>query len=66
MPVNARWYLALLYEERGQLDEALDQLRRVEKLNPDNQMVKDRIARLEEGKRSREKLSEVEPIEESE
>lgn len=60
---NARWYLALLYEERGELDKALAQLKEVEKLNPDNQLVKARIARLEEGKRSREKLSEVKPLE---
>jgi tetratricopeptide (TPR) repeat protein len=48
---NARWYLSLMYEERGQLDQALVQAKAIQKLNPDNDMVKQRIDQLESGKR---------------
>lgn len=46
---NARWYLSLVYEEQNELQKALDQVKAVEKLNPDSQLVKDRLAKLEEG-----------------
>jgi len=42
----------LLYEERGEIDKALEELRKVEKLNPDNEILKNKIKELEEGKRS--------------
>ncbi len=44
---NARWYLSLAYEEQNNLDKALEEVKAIEKVNPDNQLVKDRIAKLE-------------------
>ncbi len=63
---NARWYLALLYEERGELDSALAQLYEVEKLNPDNQILKTKISQLEKGSRliPPQKVTGVRPLEE--
>ena len=46
---NARWYLSLVLEERGDLTGALDQVKSIEKLNPDSQLVKDRLAKLDAG-----------------
>ena len=48
---NARWYLSLILEERGRIDEALDQVREIEKYNKDNDLVKKRISDLSQGKR---------------
>lgn len=49
---NARWYLSLIYEERNQLQQALDEVKAIEKFNPDNQLVLDRIAKLTAGIRT--------------
>lgn len=49
---NARWYLALLFEENGNLDASLDQLYRIRELNPDNKILEDKIKGLRAGKRS--------------
>lgn len=46
---NARWYLALMLEERGELTKALEHLRRVLELNPGHRLVLDKIAQLEQG-----------------
>ncbi|MDP3953801.1 MAG: tetratricopeptide repeat protein [bacterium] len=48
---NARWYLSLVYEERGDLDNALAQVVEIDKLNPNNTLVLQRITQLEAGKR---------------
>ena len=48
---NARWYLSLLYEELGDLDNALIQVEEIQKTNPDNELVKQRITQLTAGKR---------------
>lgn len=48
---NARWYLSLILEERGNLDGALAQVKEIERLNPDSELVKQRLAQLESGKR---------------
>ncbi len=63
---NARWYLALLYEERGEIDNALDQLRKIEVLNPDNEILKKKINELKLGKRSipPQRVTGVRPLEE--
>ena len=63
---NARWYLALFYEERGELDAALGQLYRVEKLNPENEVLKQKIGQLEAGKRllPPQRVTGFEPLEE--
>ena len=61
---NARWYLSLLYEERGDLNSALEQVNEIQKLNPDNELVKQRIAQLEAGRRTipPEKLLDQKPL----
>jgi tetratricopeptide (TPR) repeat protein len=48
---NARWYLSLVYEERGDLDGALKQVEEIEKFNPDNELVRTRLVQLRSGKR---------------
>ncbi len=49
---NAHWYLSLIYEERGNIDGAIKELKIIQELNPDNQLVKDRLAQLEAGQRT--------------
>ena len=46
---NARWYLSLVLEERGDLAGALAQVREVERLNPDIEMVRQRVEQLQSG-----------------
>jgi tetratricopeptide (TPR) repeat protein len=46
---NARWYLSLAYEERGELEAALTQVEAIETFNPDNELVKQRKIQLEAG-----------------
>ncbi len=48
---NARWYLSLIYEERGDLPNALAQVLEIQKTNAQNELVKQRIAQLQAGKR---------------
>ncbi|MFH1392766.1 MAG: hypothetical protein ABIG73_00025 [Patescibacteria group bacterium] len=50
---NARWYLALMLEERGEIDMAIAQLGEILKLeaNKDNETVREKMASLEAGKR---------------
>lgn len=43
---NARWYLAAMYEEKGSLDLAIAQLKEVQALNPDNDLVKRKLDEL--------------------
>jgi tetratricopeptide (TPR) repeat protein len=45
---NARWYLSAMYEEKGKLDQALEQAKKVQEGNKDNQDVAKRIAYLED------------------
>ncbi|MEK7583194.1 MAG: tetratricopeptide repeat protein [Patescibacteria group bacterium] len=49
---NARWYLSLVYEENNDLKGALAQVEAIEKVNPDNQVVKDRLEKLRAGIRT--------------
>jgi len=50
---NARWYLALMLEERGEIDMAIAQLQEILRLdaNKDNPVVLEKMAALEKGKR---------------
>lgn len=50
---NARWYLALFLEERGEIDLAVAQLKEILKVdvNKDNQIVLEKLAALQAGKR---------------
>ncbi len=45
---NARWYLSAMYEENKRYEDALAQVKKVEETNPDNDLVKQRIAYLED------------------
>ncbi len=49
---NARWFLASVYEQEGDTDAAIEQVKKVLELNPDNVMVKSRLDRLQSGKLS--------------
>ena len=49
---NARWYLSLVYEERGDLANALKQVEEIERFNPDSEMVRERLDKLRSGKRT--------------
>lgn len=49
---NARWYLSLIYEERGDLASALKQAEEIGKFNSDNELVKQRLAQLRAGQRT--------------
>jgi len=61
---NARWYLSLAYEERGDLVNALKQAEEIEKFNPDSEVVKERLAKLRSGQRTipPEKVLDQEPL----
>ena len=65
---NARWYLALFHEERGDLDSALDELYKIEELNPDNEILAGKIRDLERGRRTLppQKVTGIRPLESSE
>ncbi|MEK7579951.1 MAG: tetratricopeptide repeat protein [Patescibacteria group bacterium] len=62
---NARWYLALLLEERGELNAALEQLYKIRELNEDNKLLEGKIKELKAGKRSLppEKVTGFKPLE---
>lgn len=62
---NARWYLSLVYEERGDLANALSQVEEIAKLNPDNELVKQRLEQLRAGQRTipPEKVLDKKPLE---
>lgn len=47
---NARWYLALIYEERKDIDAAIEQLNKILETNKDNEVVTAKLAQLEAGK----------------
>ena len=43
---NAHWYLATMYDERGDIDKAIAEMEKVLELNADNQQVVDKLAEL--------------------
>lgn len=49
---NARWYLSFIYEERGDLNSALVQVQAIEKLNPGNDLVAQRLDQLTKKQRT--------------
>jgi tetratricopeptide (TPR) repeat protein len=59
---NARWFLAAVYEKQGALDKAIEQVSKVLETNPDNELVKSRLERLQTGAAA----EATEPIEEGE
>lgn len=62
---NARWFLASMYEISGDLDKAIDQVNEVAKTNPDNQLVKNRLEKLQAGQLTTKIPTPVEEGEES-
>ena len=46
---NAKWYLSSLYEESGELDRAIELMQDLLILNPDDQVVQDKLRLLEQG-----------------
>ncbi|MBI4133101.1 tetratricopeptide repeat protein [Candidatus Uhrbacteria bacterium] len=46
---NARWYLASIYERRGDFDKAVREIEAVLATNPDSQLVQERLASLRRG-----------------
>ncbi len=46
---NARWFLAAVYEQQGDLEAATQQVEDVLRLNPGNALVKARLERLKAG-----------------
>lgn len=46
---NARWFLASIYEQQNKADKALEQIQKVSELNPENDLVKSRLERLQKG-----------------
>ena len=46
---NARWFLASIYEQEGNLDGAIEQIKKVLELNPENALVQSRLERLKNG-----------------
>ncbi len=50
---NARWYLAAMYEDKGDpasLDKAIEQIKKVDELNPGNDLVKQKLDELNKKK----------------
>ena len=59
---NARYFLALSYLEQGETVGALEQLRVVSELNPDNEEIKQIISNLENGEDLETGLGASEPV----
>ena len=50
---NARWFLASIYEQQGNVAAAASQVEKVAELNPDNELVRSRLDRLRAGTASK-------------
>jgi tetratricopeptide (TPR) repeat protein len=46
---NARWYLSVIYEDKGDKAKAIEELEAIQKTNPDDTAVKSRLERLKNG-----------------
>jgi len=47
---NARYFLGMLYDRENNKEDAIDQFDRIQKLNPDNEQIKQILANLKAGK----------------
>jgi len=61
---NARYFLGLIYDRKGQKGKAIEQFVEIEKFNPENEEVKRILANLRMGKPALEGIGEALPIEE--
>jgi tetratricopeptide (TPR) repeat protein len=65
---NARYFLGLIYDEKGEKEKAIEQFVEIEKYNPENQEVKKILSNLREGKKALEGIvtapEKILPIEE--
>ena len=62
---NARYFLALGYVEKGEIERAVEQLQVVSDLNPENQDVRNLIAGLQDGSITASSPANTEPVDES-
>lgn len=58
---NARYFLGLVYDRQGKKAEAIEQFKRVQELNPDNQEIKTILSNLAKGKSALEGISPPQP-----
>ncbi len=49
---NARWFLATIYEQQGEIRKAIQQIEKVNELNPNNPLVQNRLRNLLRGDES--------------
>ena len=49
---NARYFLGLIYDRRGEREKAIQEFERIQVFNPDNEEVKKILANLRAGKRA--------------
>ena len=47
---NARYFLGLIYDQKGRKREAIEQFEKIKALNPDNQEIKNILVNLREGR----------------
>ncbi len=59
---NAKWYLAALYEEAGEIDDAILQLEDLLILNPEDTTIQDKLDLLRQGQIDAAAAEEVEPL----
>ncbi len=57
---NARWFLASIYEQQGNIASAIEQVTTVLSYNPQNEIVKTRLERLKSGQVSTTSLTPIE------
>ncbi len=58
---NARYFLGLIYDKKGDKKAAIEQFEKIEKFNPDNKEVKTILANLREGKPALEGVAPGQP-----
>lgn len=58
---NARYFLGLIYDRKGDKQKAIEQFQMIARLNPDNAEIAQIIANLQAGKSALQKISPPEP-----
>lgn len=57
---NARWFLAAIYEKQGNVEAAIEQVKKVLEYNPGDEIVKQRLQQLQSGGMPTERLDTIE------